>query len=104
MNITQQTLPEGWFMASPEEQSRLHAELQAEMPPGHALYGVRISIIAHRESATDDILCQHLDEPNHFSVVHLTWKMSREINSNHPSIECDGTYSDFVDYVNFYLR
>lgn len=58
------SLPEGWFYATPEEQKSLWQELKKELPEGHLLFNKSVQVIAHRDGATDDILCQHLDEPN----------------------------------------
>ncbi|MBI5032892.1 MAG: hypothetical protein HZB51_20415 [Chloroflexi bacterium] len=91
-------LPEGWFYATPEESASLWKELQKELPKGHVLFHKRIQVMAHRHGATDDILCHHLDEPNRYTVVHLTWSMKTEINERFPTIEMDGSFHDFINY------
>ena len=82
------------------------AELRKELTQGHPLYGKNIAILADRRGGTDDILVNHVDDPARFTVVHLTWVGKPEINSNFPAIECDGTFSNFLEYeraFNFWL-
>lgn len=93
-------LPEGWFYTTSEEQKSLWKELQKELPEGHLLFNKSIQVIAHRNGATDDILCKHLDEANRFTVVHLTWSMKREMDERYPWVEVDGSFEDFIDYEN----
>lgn len=97
-------LPEGWFVSDPKWASSLYAELQIELPEGHILYGKDVKVIAHREG-TDDILCWHKDDNSHYTVVHLTWSMKKEIDNEFPYIECDGSFDDFLEYeAKFYGR
>ncbi|NDV96838.1 hypothetical protein D0T84_18270 [Dysgonomonas sp. 521] len=97
-------LPEGWFVSEVQKAASLHNELQRELPDGHLLYHVEVKVIAHREG-TDDILCQHKDNENHYTVVHLTWSMKQETNKEFPYIECDGNFDDFLRYeAKFYNR
>jgi len=90
-----ESLPDGWHHATEEDRNRLEKELERELPQGHPLYQKSIKVIAHRDGATDDILCKHIDEPERYTVVHLTWSMKTEIDENHPSVEMDGTFQDF---------
>src|SRR5262245_54707302 len=83
-------LPPGWSLADREKAAHLHTELQCELPPGHRLHGVRLSVVAHRDGATDDILCRYDDEPNRYTVVHLTWSRMQGVDDQHPSVEVDG--------------
>ncbi len=91
-------LPEawGWFYPgdAPIGQS-LHAELQRELPPGHLLFGRAVETVAFRQDQ-DDVLFRYLDQPDRFTVIHLTWTRKREINAEHPSVCFDGTFSEFV--------
>ena len=96
--ITQNQLPEGWFLADAEEARRLHVELQRELPSGHLLKNVPVAVVAHRDCATDDILCQHQLDDTRFTVIHLTWRMKEEIDSRFPMIETDGDFQSFLDY------
>ena len=91
-------LPSGWFSTTKEEAKSLFNELQRELPPGHLLYGKKVCIVAHKNGATDDVLCQHLDEVDLFTVVHLTWSMRQEINEFHPAVEMVGSFQDFLAY------
>lgn len=66
-------LPEGWFY--PEDAdigSRLHAELQRELPPGHLLFGCAVETFAYRHGS-DDVLFRHREQPGRFTVIHLSW-------------------------------
>ena len=91
-------LPEGWYEADEEESSRLEKELNNEMIPGHFLYGKNIKVVAHRDGATDDILCKHIEESDLYTVVHLTWQMRPEINVDHPTVEMHGSFQEYVEY------
>jgi hypothetical protein len=73
----------------------LYAELQREVPPGHLLYGRALETIAYRQDQ-DDVLFRHQDEPERFTVIHLTWIRQREINAEHPSVCFDGTFPEFI--------
>lgn len=90
--------PEGWYKADEEEALRLHKELNTEMLQVHFLYQKNIEIVAHRDGATDDILCKHLDDENLYTVVHLTWKMKPEIDNRFPAIEFHGSFEGFCEY------
>jgi hypothetical protein len=74
----------------------LHAELQRELPPGHVLTGRAVETFAWREGATDDVMFRHTDEPERFTVIHLSWLGRTEINAEHPTVEFDGTFSEFL--------
>jgi hypothetical protein len=89
-------LPEGWFYPDLATAQLLHAELQQELPPGHLLYGRAVEAFAWREGATDDVLFRHLDKPLRFTVIHLSWLGRIEINSQHPTVEFDGTFKGFI--------
>ena len=90
-------LPKGWFVSGEEDTTRLHNELQLELPPEHILYGKPVQVVAHREG-TDDVLCRHNDNPDRFTVIHLSWAMKEEINRDHPTVEVDGGYESFLSY------
>jgi hypothetical protein len=92
-------LPEGWFYATLEESASLWDELQKEIPAGHILFHRPVKVIAHQNGTTDDILCNHLVEPDRYTMVHLTWSMKTEINEKYPMVEVDGSFEDFLNYV-----
>jgi hypothetical protein len=97
-------LPEGWFHSDEAEAARLHEELLRELPPGHLLHAIPVDVVAHREG-TDDILCQHQEDRNRFTVIHLSWSMKEEINDKHPWVEDDGDYESFLRYEGrFHVR
>ncbi|MBK8900644.1 MAG: hypothetical protein IPM53_05660 [Anaerolineaceae bacterium] len=96
--LDKEPLPLGWFYATPEERESLEEELQKELPQGHLLFNKLVQVIAHRAGATDDILCQHLEEPDRYTVIHLTWSMKTEINEKHPTVEVDGRFPHFLAY------
>ncbi|MCJ8313108.1 MAG: hypothetical protein MJK11_09080 [Pseudomonadales bacterium] len=91
-------LPEGWFSADNEDKKRLGNELKIELITGHKLYSKKIEIVAHRDDATDDVLCKHIDENDSYSVVHLTWCMKPEIDIKHPLVVMQGSFEDFLAY------
>ena len=89
-------LPEGFWLplAADEAASRL-AELYREAIPGHLLYGVLLQALADA-CDNDDVLFQHLENPERFTVAHLTGCGGPEIDVHHPTIEFDGTWAEFV--------
>jgi len=89
-------LPDGWDWPDADEAVNLHAELQRELPPGHLLYGVPVVTFAMRDGI-DDVLFRHRDEPDRFTVIHLSWLGRTEINAQHPTVEFDGSFSEFLE-------
>jgi hypothetical protein len=89
-------LPHGWFYPDHDTALALHAELLRELPWGHVLTGREVEAFAWRGGATDDVLFRHKDEPNRFTVVHLSWLASTEIDAEHPRVEFDGTFPEFL--------
>jgi len=90
------SLPEGWYYPSQQDGKDLHAELQKELPPGHLLFGIAVETFAWRDGATDDVLFHHVDQPERFTVIHLSWLGRTEINEQHPTVEFDGTFEAFI--------
>ncbi len=90
-------LPEGWFESDSEQASSFHSELQKELPEGHILYNCPVKVVGHR-TGTDDILCQHEGDTGRYTVIHISWSMKTEIDSVHPTVEVDGSFSDFLEY------
>jgi hypothetical protein len=88
-------LPEGWVRPDVDETHSLHDELQRELPPGHTLYGVPVITFATRRGI-DDVLFRHQNEPDRFTVIHLSWLGRTEINALHPTVEFDGSFSGFL--------
>jgi hypothetical protein len=89
-------LPEGWFY--PEDSAiaaSLHGELQRELPPGHLLFGCAVETFAYRHGS-DDVLFRHRDQPQRFTVIHLSWIQKQEINSQFPTVGFDGPFAGFV--------
>ena len=95
-------LPDGWFASPQDHAESLVAELARELPTGHLLDGVAVSVVAHRDG-TDDILCWHHNDLARFTVIHLSWLGRTEINSQHPTVECDGSFDDFLEYERAFL-
>jgi hypothetical protein len=89
-------LPQGWFYPDRDTARELRAELLRELPPDHALAGRPVETFAWREGATDDVLFRHTDEPDRFTVIHLSWLGRAEINAEHPAMEFDGTLAEFL--------
>lgn len=88
-------IPLGWEYLDPEEAAGRITELKRELPPGHLLFGIPVETFAAR-IGDDDTLFRHLDEPDRFTVVHLTWIGREEINSEHPWVDFDGTFAEFL--------
>jgi hypothetical protein len=84
----------GWHYPDAAIAQSLHAELQRELPRGHLLYGRAVETVAYRQDQ-DDVLFRHQDEPDRFTVIHLTWIRKREITVEHPSVCFDGTFAEF---------
>ena len=90
-------LPEGWLVSPQDHAEYLATELARELPDGHLLDRVAVSVVAHR-GGTDDILCWHHDDLARFTVIHLSWLGRTEGDCNHPAVECDGSFADFLAY------
>lgn len=95
VNDERPELPPGWVYPKPEWAASLMAEFRRELPPGHLLYGRRVELVAAREG-TDDILLRHADEPDRFTVIHLSWLGREEINADYPWLEYDGDFAGFT--------
>lgn len=98
MNISSKllALPESWFY--PEDSdigANLHTELQRELPRGHLLYDRAVDVFAYRRGS-DDVLFRHQDQRSRFTVIHLSWLGKEELNAQHPTVEFDGTFEEFV--------
>ena len=89
-------LPDGWLRPEATIASEVHAELQRELPPGHLLHGIPVEVVAWIHGS-DDILFRHLDKPDRFTVVHLSWLGRTEINAQHPTVEFDGCFANFLE-------
>ncbi|WP_139191177.1 hypothetical protein [Rhodococcus tukisamuensis] len=93
-------LPEGWCAtARPNDEcdvshSGIAEEVAVEVSAEHPLFGVAVEVAAH-DVAFDDVLCQHVEDPERFTEVHLTWARRAE-SFGLPSIECDGNWEDFL--------
>ena len=86
----------GWNCPDTAVAQSLSAELQRELPPDHLLFGRVVEAVAYRQDQ-DDVLFRHQDEPNRFTVIHLTWSRKQEINADHPSVCYDGSFESFFD-------
>jgi len=89
-------LPEGWFWPNAEESESFYNELQSELPPGHLLDRLQVRVFATRRGI-DDVLFRHCDQPDRFTVIHLTWAGKTEIDKFHPTVEFDGSFSEFLE-------
>jgi hypothetical protein len=70
-----------WFESA---NSRLVDELHRELPPGHVLENVEMSVVARRHDC-DDVLYALNDGSGRLAVVHLTWKKTRETIPTYPN-------------------
>jgi hypothetical protein len=62
----------GWGACDAQQQGGLERQLQDELSPGHALYGVPVTVMGRAEGS-DDLLLSILDFTGRFAEVHLTW-------------------------------
>ena len=92
-------LPTGWSFPDADTAQRLIDELQRELPPGHLLAGCAVETIAWTDGLNDDVLFRDLNEPAKFTIVHLTWRGSVEIDMHHPTVIFDGSFDQFLRYV-----
>jgi hypothetical protein len=92
---TKPELPLGWIYPDEDEARSLYIELQKELPPGHLLYQVPVETYAMRDG-NDDTLFRHLNDPERFTIIHLSWLGRTEINAQHPTVEFDGTFAEFL--------
>lgn len=97
MTITDAELPDGWGGLTAEQVSGFAAELALELRPLHRLYGVPMQAVAVSD-ASDDALFRHTDEPDLFSVVHLTWTGKQE-QGHWPVVTFTGTFAQFRDFA-----
>ncbi len=74
--------------------SGIAEEIAVEVSAEHPLFGVAVEMVAH-DVAFDDVLCQHVEDPERFTELHLTWARRAE-SFGLPSIECDGGWEDFL--------
>jgi hypothetical protein len=92
--ISDDDLPPGWFLLFTDELVKGYEnELALELPPGHYLKDVPVRAIA-KDGASDDALFRHVDEPDHWSVVHLTW-ISKQERDPFPAVAFTGTFAEF---------
>ena len=71
-----------WHPVGSEDERRgLLDELQRELPPGHALAGIRVTPIGRRQDC-DDVLFSL--EDGRVAVVHLTWSRKTEPAAEYP--------------------
>ena len=89
-------LPRGWSYPDYDMTLNLHAELLRELPPGQVLTGREVEPFAWHGGATDDVLFRHTDEPDRFTVIHLSWLGRTEINASYPAVLFDGTFEGFL--------
>jgi hypothetical protein len=63
-----------------------------------------VQAVAYRQDQ-DDVLFRHHDEPDRFTVVHLTWICKRELIAEHPSVCFNGPLVEFfAEEERFYER
>ena len=69
-------LPEGWYLTDEEDDSYTK-ELYVELAEGHELYGQPLRVIMC-DGLHQEVMCQHLDKEDYYSMVHLTWSGREE--------------------------
>ena len=91
-------LPEGWYYPEDREVAEsLYAEFIRELPVGHLLSGKPVAVFAYRRG-TDDVLFRHREEPERFTVIHLSWIGKQEMHQDFPFVEFDGSLEGFLQY------
>jgi len=84
-------LPEGWYLTD-EEDDCYNKELYVELAEGHALYGQPLRVVMC-DGLHQEVMCQHLDKENCYSMVHLTWS-GREEFEGYPSYSGGYTWEE----------
>jgi len=94
------TYPEGWQQASDEKAERLVDKLTQAVGEQHVLYGKRLRVVAYRhQDGVDELLCQHPEEEDLFSLLHLVWSLTTsETHRAAPIVEVHGSFQDFLNY------
>ncbi len=65
-----------WWWASKHHEAKILAELRAEMPAGHLLYGVTVQVVAVKKLMKDVVLW--LPESGQWAWVHLTYRQETD--------------------------
>jgi hypothetical protein len=81
----------------PEDKPAFEAELQRELKPGHALFGIPVAAIGRRYDQ-DDVLFELLDGSGRVAEVHLTWAGEHE-RPPWPGTALFGSFADWVESV-----
>ena len=94
------TYPEGWQQASNERAGQLAKKLTQAVGEQHVLYGKRLHVVAYRhQDGVDELLCQHPEEEDLFSLLHLVWSLTTsETHRAAPIVEVHGSFQDFLNY------
>ncbi len=70
------------------------SELSRELAPGHALFGMPLSVLARRLDR-DDVLVSIDDGSGRVALVHLTWSREPESNVAFPLSEIYASITAF---------
>jgi len=94
------TYPEGWQQTSNERAGQLAKKLTQAVGEQHVLYGKRLHVVAYRhQDGVDELLCQHPEEEDLFSLLHLVWSLTTsETHRAAPIVEVHGSFQDFLNY------
>ena len=87
-------------MASDERAEQLAGKLSLAIGQQHFLYDKHLRVVAYRHRyEMDELLCEHPDEEDVFTLVHLVWSLtSSETHRASPIVELHGCFQDFLDY------
>jgi hypothetical protein len=69
--------PEPWWAIDETTAAAFEAELQRELSPGHALYGLPMRALGQGWNG-DDVLFSITDGSGRVATAHLTWRRSAE--------------------------
>ena len=94
------TYPVGWQQASEERAGQLAEKLTQAVGEQHVLYGKHLRVVAYRhQEGMDELLCQHPEEEDLFTLLHLVWSLTTsETHRAAPIVELHGCFQDFLNY------
>jgi hypothetical protein len=83
-------IPEAWGWYCPNERlaETLHAQLRCSVPESDLL---SVEMVAYHQDQ-DDVLLRHHDQPDRFTVIHLT----RKPDATHSPVVFHGTFPEFA--------
>jgi hypothetical protein len=84
-----------WFESS---ETHLVDELHRELPAGHVLKNVEVSVVARRHDR-DDVLYALDVGSARLALVHLTWGKAREVDMKWPTTKFFDNHQSWLEYM-----